>query len=86
MFSYSYYGQKCLSFLIGADKGHYYNWFFLLMLIVAAMIPLGVAVSMIDIAFALMAIPTMLAMFLLAPKARREMKTYFATFNKQNKR
>ena len=86
MFSYSYYGQKCLSFLIGADKGHYYNWFFLLMLIVAAMIPLGVAVSIIDIAFALMAIPTMLTMFILAPKARHEMKTYFATFKKQNKR
>jgi len=26
LFSYSYYGTKCLSFLIGADKKHYYNY------------------------------------------------------------
>lgn len=82
MFSYSYYGQKCLGFLIGADRGKYYNWFFLAMLIVAAMIPLGVAVSMIDIAFAFMAIPTMLTLFILAPKARREMDRYFSTHKK----
>lgn len=77
MFSYSYYGQKCLGFLIGAENGKYYNWFFLAMLIVAAVIPLGVAVSLIDIAFAFMAIPTMLTLFILAPKARVKMDEYF---------
>lgn len=78
MFSYSYYGQKCLGFLLGAKNGKYYNWFFLAMLIVAAMIPLGVAVSIIDIAFAFMAVPTMLTLFILAPKARVRMKEYFS--------
>jgi len=77
MFSYSYYGQKCLGFLIGAKNGKYYNWFFLAMLIVAAMIPLGVAVSIIDIAFAFMAVPTMLTLIILAPKARAKMNEYF---------
>ena len=29
LFSFSYYGTKCLSFLIGADKKHYYNYFYI---------------------------------------------------------
>ena len=77
MFSYSYYGQKCTGFLFGARYSKYYNWFFLAMLIVAAMIPLRVAVSIIDAAYALMALPTMLTLFILAPKVRKAMDAYF---------
>ena len=77
MFSYSYYGQKCTGFLFGARYSKYYNWFFLAMLIVAAVIPLKVAVSLIDAAYALMAIPTMLTLFILAPKVRKAMDDYF---------
>ena len=78
MFSYSYYGQKCTGFLFGARYASYYNYFFLAMLVVAAVIPLKVAVSLIDAAYALMAFPTMFTLFCLAPKARREMDRYFA--------
>lgn len=83
MFSYSYYGQKCLGYLLGADKGRWYNWFFLVMLVVTAVIPLRVAVSFIDIAFAMMAFPTMMTLLLLAPKARREMDIYFSENKKK---
>ena len=48
------------------------------MLVVAAIIPLKVAVSLIDAAYALMAFPTMFTLFCLAPKARKEMDRYFA--------
>ena len=78
MFSYSYYGQKCTGFLFGARYAQYYNYFFLAMLVVAAIIPLKVAVSLIDAAYALMAFPTMFTLFMLAPKARREMDRYFS--------
>ena len=78
MFSYSYYGQKCTGFLFGAWYAKYYNYFFLAMLVVAAIIPLKVAVSLIDAAYALMAFPTMFTLFCLAPKARKEMDRYFA--------
>ena len=85
MFSYSYYGQKCTGFLFGARFASYYNYFFLAMLVVAAIIPLKVAVSLIDAAYALMAFPTMFTLFCLAPKARREMDRYFAGFKKNKK-
>jgi AGCS family alanine or glycine:cation symporter len=83
MFSYSYYGQKCTGFLFGARYAKYYNYFFLAMLVVAAIIPLKVAVSLIDAAYALMAFPTMFTLFMLAPKARREMDRYFAKTSKK---
>lgn len=78
MFSYSYYGQKCTGFLFGAKYSKYYNIFFLIMLVVAAMIPLKAAVGLIDIAYALMAFPTMITLFILSPKVKDEMKKYFA--------
>ena len=78
MFSYSYYGQKCTGFLFGAKYSKYYNFFFLVMLVVAAMIPLKAAVGLIDLAYALMAFPTMITLFILAPKVKAAMKVYFA--------
>lgn len=77
MFSYSYYGQKCTAFLFGPKYSKYYNYFFLIMLVVAAMIPLKAAVGIIDLAFAMMAFPTMFALFYLSPYVKREMKKYF---------
>lgn len=78
MFSYSYYGVKCTGFLFGAKYAHYYNYFFLFMLIVGAVISLNVVVGIVDIAYAFMALPTMITMFILAPKVKKEMKKYFA--------
>jgi AGCS family alanine or glycine:cation symporter len=77
MFSYSYYGVKCTNFLFGAKYAHYYNYFFLIMLVVGAVISLDVVVGVIDSAYALMAIPTMITLIILAPKVKKEMKIYF---------
>lgn len=85
MFSYSYYGQKCTGYLFGAKNAKYYNLFFLAMLIVSAMIPLKAAVGLIDTAYALMAFPTMLTLLLLSPKAKEQMKIYFAKTKKVKK-
>ena len=48
------------------------------MIVVAAMIPLGAVVAVMDLAFALMALPTMLSLLLLAPRVKKLMKEYFA--------
>lgn len=78
MFSYSYYGQKCTGFLFGARYAKYYNIFFLAMLIVSAVIPLKAAVGLIDLAYALMAFPTMFTLMVLSPKVKKAMKVYFS--------
>ncbi|WP_452224780.1 alanine/glycine:cation symporter family protein [Lacinutrix chionoecetis] len=81
LFSYSYYGSKCLSFLIGADKKHYYNYFYIFSIVLAATTPFAMMINFIDGVFALMAIPTMVGTLLLAPKAMTEIKAYIKRRN-----
>ncbi len=78
MFTYSYYGTKCLGFLLGAERQHYYNYFYCGIIVIAAIVSLDVAVSLIDGMYALMAIPTMVSAILLAPKVMAAARTYFA--------
>lgn len=82
MFSYSYYGVKCTNFLFGAKYANYYNYFFLVMLIVGSVISLDAVVGIIDSAYALMAIPTMITLLLLSPKVKKEMNIYFQKIRK----
>lgn len=77
MFAYSYYGAKCMGFLIGAERQHIYNYFYVALMVVAAVVSLDAAISLIDGAFALMAIPTMISTLLLAPKVMQATRTYF---------
>ena len=81
LFSYSYYGSKCMSFLVGADKKHYYNYFYLASIMVGAIYPLSAMINLIDGFFALMAIPTMIGTLLLAPKVMEHAKSYFNRLN-----
>ena len=78
MFSYSYYGQKCTNYLFGAKNAKYYNYYYLAMIIVAAVIKLDLLVSCMDLAFFLMAVCTMFTLLALSPRVKREMKAYFA--------
>lgn len=78
LFSYSYYGTKCLSFLLGADKKHYYNYFYILSILIGATTSLSMMINLIDGFFALMAIPTMISTLILAPRVLKEAKSYFS--------
>jgi AGCS family alanine or glycine:cation symporter len=77
LFSYSYYGNKAISFLLGVKAGGYYNYFYLLTIIFGAILSMQDIMNIIDIAYALMAIPTMVSGFMLAPKVMKEAKKYF---------
>lgn len=77
MFSYSFYGTQCAGYLFGYKNGKYYDYFYLFMIVVACVISLDLVVSIMDLAFALMAIPTMFALFRLAPRVKKEMNIYF---------
>ena len=79
MFSYSYYGNECANYLFGEKNGKYYDYFYLFMIVVACIISLDLVVSIMDLAFALMTIPTMFAILRLSPRVRRAAKEYFAT-------
>jgi AGCS family alanine or glycine:cation symporter len=77
LFAYSYYGRKALSYLIGERKSVWYDYFYLITIVLGSMASMDLVLNLIDIAFALMAIPTMLSAFVLAPKVMEEAKKYF---------
>ena len=77
MFGYSYYGRKCTSYLFGTKWKPVYNWFYVIMIVLASTISIDIAINFMDSAFALMVIPTMISTILLAPKVLRESKRYF---------
>ena len=77
LFSYSYYGTKCMSFLFGDHNKGYYNYFYLASILIGATTSLSMMINLIDTFFALMAIPTMLSTIILAPKVIVEVKKYF---------
>ena len=80
IFTYSYYGTKCLGFLVGARWQFLYNYFYVGCIIAASVASLDTAISMIDGTFALMAIPTMLSALLLSPKVMAAMRDYRKRF------
>ncbi len=77
LFSYSYYGNKALAFLVGVKAGRYYDYFYLSTIVIGATASMSDVMNVIDIAYALMAVPTMLSGFILAPKVLTEAKRYF---------
>jgi len=78
MFSYSFYGSTCASYLFGTRRSRWYVYLFILSLIVCAVVPLEAAVGMCDLFYALMAIPTMITVVLLSGRVRKATRDYFA--------
>jgi AGCS family alanine or glycine:cation symporter len=78
IFTYSYYGHKCTNYLFGADKAKYYNYFYLITLVLGAVASLNVVISFIDAMYAIMAIPTVFSTIYLSSKVKAASKDYFA--------
>ena len=77
LFTYSWYGSRCVAFLFGESKKNLYNYFYVATIIIGATSSLIGIISLIDAAFAVMAIPTMISAILLAPKVKKAAAKYF---------
>jgi len=77
LFTYSYYGEKSLSYLIGTKKAKSYRYIYVLTILVGALASLSFIINVIDAFYAMMAIPTMISAIWLAPKVMQETKKYF---------
>ncbi len=76
LFTYSYYGVKCLSFLTTPRIGRFFNIYFVATITFAAVASVDLVINLIDLAYALMCIPNMIAVLYLSPQVTREMKSY----------
>lgn len=83
LFSYSYYGNKAMSFIAGVKAGSYYNYFYLATVVFGAVATMQDVMNIIDIAYAIMAIPTVVSGIILAPKVMQEAKAYFSKLEKE---
>ncbi|MCM1076008.1 MAG: alanine:cation symporter family protein [Bacteroides sp.] len=72
MFSYSFYGNRCAAYLFGERKARFYTWFFIITLVIFAVMPLGIAIGFCDLFYALMAFPTMITLILLRKQVKEE--------------
>ncbi len=78
MIGYSYYGRKCFAYLFGAERAKIYDAFYLGMLFLGAIWTVGAVINLIDTAYALMAVPNMIATLYLAPKVMVATREYFS--------
>jgi len=74
LFTYSYYGVKCFGFLTKNNWGKYYNYFYIGSIIFSALVTVEVVIGIIDLSFALMSIPNMIAIVYLSKGVKKEMQ------------
>ena len=85
LFTYSYYGVKSLSYLTNPKIGKLYNVYFVIMIVFAAVASLELVKNLIDLSYALMVIPNMIAVLLLAPKVNAETKKYIQKLKSEHR-
>ncbi|MDY0780558.1 alanine/glycine:cation symporter family protein [Tenacibaculum sp. IB213877] len=77
LFTYSFYGYSCLSYLTNFKTGKFYNYIYIATIVIASIIKLDFVINLIDSAYALMAIPTVISTLILAPKVKKAASEYF---------
>jgi len=73
LLTYSYYGVKCFGFLTSIKYGHFYNYLYIFTIILSSVVTVELVIGLIDLSFALMTIPNMIAIIYLSKKVNKEM-------------
>lgn len=82
----AYYGRRCFTYLFGNHRERWYDAFYLSMLFFGAVWSVGGVINLIDSAYAMMAIPNMLATLILAPKVMTATRDYFGRLRAESDR
>jgi AGCS family alanine or glycine:cation symporter len=80
LISYSYYSQKCAKYALGEKLGGKYTIFYVLSIFFGAVWKQDLVLNMLDTAFAMMSIPTVVSTLILSPKVLAATKDYFRRF------
>tara|TARA_B110000003_G_scaffold271962_1_gene306987 strand:- start:663 stop:1319 length:657 start_codon:yes stop_codon:yes gene_type:complete len=73
LLTYSYYGVKCFGYLTNDKYGPLYNYLYIITIILSSVVTVELVISLIDLSFALMTIPNMIAIIYLSKKVNKEM-------------
>jgi AGCS family alanine or glycine:cation symporter len=75
--SWSYYGDRCAQYLFGSSAVLPYKLMFVAMNFIGAVVPLSTIWDMGDIFLAIVIVPNLIALVLLAPQVIDETQSYF---------
>ena len=78
MFTGWFYGTTCFGFLVGAQYQHWFRYFFIGTIVFGATVSIDVVFNLIVGAYALMAIPTMVATIMLSGRVMEAARVYFS--------
>ena len=83
IFGLAYYGKKCFSFLVGAERAHFFDYWYVGLVIFGSISTLKGVIAFVDIGYGLMAFPTMISAILLAPRVMKLAREYFDSIEDQ---
>ncbi len=72
-----FYGAKCLGFLLGAERQHFYTPVYIGLIVLGSVVSLKLVNGLLIGMYAMMAIPTMISTLLLAPRINDAAAQYF---------
>ena len=77
LFSLSFFGERCMAFLIGEKYKILYRYIYLGLIVLGSVSSLKFVISLIDLSYGIMAFPTLVSALILAPKIDELSKKYF---------
>ena len=77
LFGNSYFGERCLSYLVGEKYSYYYRYFYISLIIIGSVSSLDFVLSLIDLSYGIMIFPTMISTLILMPKINALSVKYF---------
>ena len=81
LFSLSFFGERCLAYLIGERYSFIYRYIYIALILVGSTSSLKFVISLIDLSYGIMAFPTMISVLLLSYKIDEKSHKYFKTLN-----
>ena len=81
MISWSYYGERCVTYLFGPAASLPYKILFLVCVVFGAVIKLGNVLDFSDLMVLGMAFPNILGLFLLSGKVRERLDDYWKRYS-----
>jgi AGCS family alanine or glycine:cation symporter len=76
--SWSYYGEQGVTFIVGEKWIPVYRWIFIGFIFVGSIAQLSIVLNISDAVYGLLALPNLMACYLLLPKAKEALKVYEA--------
>ncbi len=78
MISWSYYGEQGITFIFGEKYIPAYRWVFVVFIFLGAIASLTIVLNLSDAVYGLLALPNLMACYILMPKVKEALKDYKA--------